>query len=342
MTFALDGVVNGARRGRLFTRRGVVVTPTFLPLAPRGAVVHLGPDDVMSAGGILALIDPLHLEFQPGSDLIAEMGGVHCFMGWPGPLAATGGVIAARAPSDGGSPFLESRNDDAAVAVSPFDGTRLRWTPERCAEVQLRLGVDIAIAPATPLGASKGAGDALTGAIRWHERWLVTLLVQGDPRGLPLRLALAEGSATGEETERQIGALRSHPIDGFAVRLWQSESSGAVLRLLPTGLPRLLLQVTSLAEARHAVMAGADLVSGSFPMLLAQQGQLLDGDAVVAIGDERYGTDPAPPVDGCRCPVCTSWSRAYLHHLFRANEMLAPRLAAVHNLWHVGRAIAGR
>jgi len=321
------------------------VTPLFVPVATQGAVRHLGPDDLAGTGSAVLLVDALHLGLRPGIDVVSTPGELHRFMGWTGPLITMSGSFRLRSAAGTAAEPTALRIDDAgATVVSHVDGARIAWSPERSIGDQHRLGADIVLASSQQTWGTDSPGDlhaAVNRTLLWNERSLSTWSGHGDMFGV------VQGGVSIEERQRCAAALSALPFRGFAVggHLGVGPDVTAALRgalgPLPEERPRAVLTAPSLRGVLDALHLGADLVSASFPIELAERGTLLIGEGLLDITDGAYAWDLTAPVAGCSCVLCSTFTRAYLHHLFVAHEMLAPRLAGIHNLHTVHAAVAG-
>lgn len=345
----------GSRRsGVLTTPRGSIRTPAFLPVATQAAAPYLGPDDLVSAVGTALLVNALHVALRPGVDLVARVsGGLHRFMGWERPIITASGSFQVRVRGQpAGGPVAERIDDDGATIISHVDGARRRWTPEASVEAQARLGADVALALSQQTGVGEDERrlrDAVDRSLGWNERSLrAHQRLRGAGAAAGALFAVVQGGGSVDERRRCARALAAMPFDGFAVggRFGgvgpeaAQEALRAALDALPEDRPRHVLVAKGLADVLRAVEAGADLVSATFPTRLAKQGVVLAPDGGrLSIADHAFAQDRSPPVAGCPCPLCATFSRGYLHHLFAADEMLGPRLLGIHNLHTVVRAV---
>ena len=337
-TLVIDARDGAARSGVLHTAHGPVRVPGFMPVGTHAAVRACHPDEVRTSGADVLLCNAYHLALRPGVDLVERSGGLHRFIGWDGPILTDSGGFQL-VSLDG----VAGVDDDAATFVSPYDGSRLRITPEDAVRVQARLGADILMCLDQPVayGADAGAVSAATARThRWAERSravhpgedrLLFGIVQGgfDP-------VLRRGSA------RVIDALG---FDGVAIGgLALGEPppvmeamAAAALADLPDSVPRYVMGLGTDAELLGMVALGVDLFDCVLPTRLARNGTALTATGRLPLRRTEARDDLAPVEAGCPCPACTRFSRAYLRHLFNAGEILAHRLLSLHNLTHVGR-----
>lgn len=352
-SFRVKGCVGPRRTGRLDTPHGSIPTPAFVPVATQAAAPYLSPDDLVAAGSRALLVNGLYVALRPSVALVSDAGGLHRFMGWPRPIVTASGSFQLRVRGQAaGGPVAERIDAAGATIVSHVDGSRHRWTPEASADAQARLGADVALALSVQTGAGeddRALRDAVDRSLAWNERALRAHLRNREARASAAALfGVVQGGGDVAARRRCGAALAAMPFDGFAVggRFGGAdpevahEALRSALDVLPEDRPRHVLVASSLADVLRAVDAGADLVSATFPTRLAKQGAVLmpDGERY-SIADPAYATDRTPPVGGCPCPLCATFSRGYLHHLFEAEEMLGPRLLGIHNLRTVQRAI---
>jgi queuine tRNA-ribosyltransferase len=323
-----------ARLGRLHLPHGVVETPQFMPVGTNATIKALHPDEVRAAGASIILANTYHLYLRPGHERIERLGGLHTFMGWDGPILTDSGGFQVVSLGD-----LRAIDDGGVTFKSHLDGTVHRFTPQHSIEVQQALGPDIAVAfdhPVFPSSPRPVVEDAMRRTHLWAERSLAAHtrpdqalfgIVQGglDPE---LRAASARfisalpfdginiGGLAGDETPEQ----RNATLD-VTVPLLEGDRR-----------PRYLMGLGSPLDLLEAVHRGIDLFDSVLPARVARNGQLWIPGGRLNLRNEQYKDDPSPVQEGCPCPLCTRFSRAYLSHLFRAKEMLAYRLATCHNL----------
>ncbi len=330
-----------ARRGRLHTTHGTVETPAFMAVGTQATVKGLTPAQLHEIGVQVVLGNTYHLALRPGDELIAAMGGLHEFMGWDRPILTDSGgyqvySLAANLKID----------DRAAVFRSHIDGSLLELTPERAMRIQENLGSDIAMClDECPPGDADGErhAAAVQRTIAWahrcktaHRRTNQALfaIVQGGT-DVALRAACAEaltaigfdgyalgGFSVGETTQQMIAAL---------------EPSAAAL---PLSRPRYLMGVGRPADLLHAIGRGIDLFDCVLPTRNGRNASAFTAHGALRMRNACHRRDPAPLESGCACPTCRQFSRAYIHHLFLAEEMLGPMLLTLHNLAYYNRLMA--
>lgn len=337
-----DGSTHG-RLGRLTTPHGMVDTPAFMPVGTNATVKALDPDDLHEVGAQVILANTYHLYLRPGHDRIARLGGLHRFMGWDGAILTDSGGFQVVSLSD-----LRSVDDEGVTFRSHVDGSLHRFTPELSLEIQEALGADVAVAfdqPVAPHASSRAEVAVATERThRWAERALAAHtrseqalfgIIQGgleaDLRaasartiaGLPFA-GLCIGGLAGDET----AAERGRALD--VVR----EALGTDPR------PRYLMGLGSPADMLDAVDRGVDLFDSVLPARVARNGTLWVPGGKLNIHNARFLDDGARVQEDCPCRLCRGFSRAYLAHLFRADELLAYRLATCHNLTFTLRFMA--
>jgi queuine tRNA-ribosyltransferase len=335
MRFEVRETDGAARLGRLTTGRGLVETPAFMPVGTQGTVKSLTPEDLRQVGAQILLANTYHLFLRPGHRLIAELGGLHRFMGWDGPLLTDSGGFQVYSLSS-----LRKVSDEGVRFRSHLDGSEHLLTPELSVEIQQALGADI-IHPldeclAHPASrAETEASLALT--LRWAARSKAAHAGGGGRQAL---FGIVQGGAYEDVRRRAVEKTCALGFDGYAVGgLAVGEPRSLMLdlveftaALLPKDRPRYLMGVGTPPDLLEAVARGADLFDCVLPTRNARNGQLFTAAGVLSIKQSRYAGDPRPPEEGCSCYTCRNFSRAYLRHLFVSRELLAYRLLSLHNL----------
>ncbi len=328
----------GARAGRLTTPHGVIRTPAFMPVGTQATVKALDPDDLKAVGAQIILSNTYHLSLRPGASVIAAAGGLHRFMAWDGPLLTDSGGFQVF--SLGGRRTID---DDGVTFRSHLDGSMRRFTPESVVALEEAIGADI-IMPldeCVALPADDAATrDALYRTQRWMERALHAK--QRDDQAL---FAIVQGGVNHDL--RREGALFAASLDvpGIAIgglSVGESKEAmdatlAATTMHLPTDRPRYLMGVGSPEDLWACVARGVDLFDCVLPARVARHGGLYTPQGRISIGNARFRDLHAPFDPACTCPTCQRFTGAYLHHLYRAKELLWYRLATVHNLWFILR-----
>ena len=332
-----------ARRGRIVTTRGPVETPAFMPVGTQATVKTLHPTEVRGTGAQIVLANTYHLMLRPGVELIVEAGGLHRFMGWDGPILTDSGgfqvfSLAARAKvSDEGVDFR-----------SHIDGSAHRMTPESVVALQLGFGSDIMMQLDHVLGlpAERAAiADATERSARWLDRSIATYRDRGGEASHSVLFGIAQGGMEPDLRRQSARFVAAAEVAGCAIGgLSVGEPKPAMLAmlevatpLLPSGKPRYLMGVGSPEDLWEAVARGVDLFDCVLPTRVARNGALFAERGRIDIKQARWRDEHGPLDPTCDCATCARFSAAYLHHLFRARELLGLRLASVHNLRYLAR-----
>ena len=333
LSFSVVARAGSARLGRLETPHGVIETPAFMPVGTLGAVKGLTPQALEEAGASVMLANLYHLSLRPGIARIAELGGIHSFSGWQGPILTDSGGFQVWSLA-----ALRKVDRDGVTFRSHLDGSALRFTPESVVEDQRRLGVDIAMVldecppwPVTEDAARASLERTLGWARRARAAW------SGGPGGL---FGIAQGSTHRALREEGAQALAGMEFDGYAIGGVSVGEGVEERRLavewtapaLPEGAPRYLMGVGYPEDIAHAVSQGVDLFDCVLPARNARHGVLFTREGLLKIKNARYASDPLPPDPDCSCPACSRISRAFLHHLVRSGELTGAVLATMHNI----------
>ncbi|MCA9580261.1 MAG: tRNA guanosine(34) transglycosylase Tgt [Myxococcales bacterium] len=330
-----------ARRAELGTPRGSVSLPTFMPVGTQGTVKGLLPEEVASTGAGICLGNTYHLWLRPGAETVAHLGGLHRFMDWKGVILTDSGGFQV---------FSLARHrkldDDGATFRSHIDGSERRLTPEESMRVQALLGSDIAMAldVCPPAGASR---RDIEEAMRVTSLWARRSLDAPRPSG-QARFGIVQGAIHTDLRRQHIEDIAPLAFDGMALGgLSVGEATEDMYRtldevapLLPADRPRYLMGVGTPYDLLHAIGCGVDMFDCVLPTRNARNGQALTWRGRVNLRQSRHREDQGPLDPNCPCTACTRFSRAYLAHLIRANEMLGPRLVTLHNLWFYGELVA--
>jgi queuine tRNA-ribosyltransferase len=335
ISFAFQRTTTGrARLGKLTTPHGVIDTPQFMPVGTQATVKSLTPGDLRGAGAQIILSNSYHLSLRPGHDRIARLGGLHRFMGWDGPILTDSGGFQVFSLG-----HLGRVDDDGVTFASHLDGSPQRLTPERAIEIQEALGADIAMAFDQLVDATLPAtevGQAMDRTHRWAERCLVA-----HTRGDQALFGIVQGGIDEQLRRRSVAAVAALPFDGLAIGgLSVGESKADLARTLDVVVEalgtdprvRYLMGVGSPLDFFDAVERGIDLFDCVLPTRVARNGQLWTSEGRLNLRNARFLDDAGPIDPACGCEACRNHSRAYLAHLFRAEELLAYRLASLHNL----------
>ena len=332
--FTLAGRDGAARAGVLRTAHGDVETPAFMPVATQGAVKTVGHEDLEAVGYRLLIANAWHLAIRPGMPAIEAAGGLHRFMAWPGALATDSGGYQLMS--------LSSRREVTAEGVSfrsPADGAARHLTPGEAVRIQERLGADIAMAldECPRLPASR---EELAAAVQRTGEWARLCLEARSAREGALFGIIQGGTERGlrEGAARDLTALGfdGYAIGGLAVGEPGEdtvETAAYTAALLPEDRPRYLMGVGEPGQVLAAVAGGVDLFDSVFPVRLARHGLALTAGGRLSVRNAPAALDSRPLDDGCSCPACRRYSRAYLRHLVHAGEAAGARLLGIHNLY---------
>ncbi|MGZ4370320.1 MAG: tRNA guanosine(34) transglycosylase Tgt [Gaiellaceae bacterium] len=328
---ATDGA---ARAGVLRTAHGEVRTPAFMPVGTKGTVKSLHPDEVREAGAQILLGNTYHLHFRPGEDLVTELGGLHRFMGWDGPILTDSGGYQVFSLRD----TLLAVDDDGVTFRSVYDGATERFTPELAAEIQAKLGSDIAMCldqvlpPSLP---ARALEDAVRRTTLWATRQRNAPRAEGQ-----LRFGIAQGGVDRDLRRRSTEEIAALDFDGNAIgglsigesRSEMFELTAFSCELLPAGRPRYFMGIGDPEGILRVVEAGVDMFDCVLPTRTARTGSALTWEGRLNLRNARFARDERPLDEGCPCPACSRFSRAYIRHLVNQEEILGLRLLSVHNL----------
>jgi len=323
-----------ARLGRLTLPHGVIETPQFMPVGTNATVKSLDPDDLERAGASIVLANTYHLFLRPGHERIARLGGLHRFMSWDRPILTDSGGFQVVSLADS-----REIDDDGATFRSHIDGSTHRLTPESSMAVQEALGADVAVAfdhPVYPSSPRSVVEDATERTHRWAERSL-----RAHSRADQALFGVIQGGLEPDLRERSTRFIAGLPFDGINIGGLAGDETPAQRRAaldVAVGLladdprPRYLMGLGSLVDLLDAVGQGVDLFDSVLPSRVARTGQVWIPGGRLDLRSGELLDDPAPIQEGCSCLACRRFSRAYVAHLFRARELLAYRLATLHNL----------
>lgn len=338
-SFRLDHTDGQARAGELKTPHGKALTPFFMPVATQATVKALTPEEVKAAGAQVILGNAYHLYLRPGVDTVRNLGGLHRFMGWSGPILTDSGGFQAfsmgplRKVTDGGIRFR-----------SHIDGSEHYFTPELATANQEGLGADIAMCfdQCIAYGATeKEVRLAMERTHRWAQACFDSHQTSADGTTTGQALfGIVQGGTFPELRDESARAIASIPFDGYAVgglavgenKEMLYQFTGQVAGLLPEGKPRYLMGVGSPEDLVEGVARGVDMFDCALPTRVARNGNLFTREGRVDITKARYAEQQGPLDENCDCYTCRNYSVAYLRHLFRAKELLGLRLASIHNL----------
>ena len=330
----------GARAGRLTTDHGVVETPCFMPVGTQGAVKTLSSGDLEGMGATIILANTYHLYLRPGMKIMEEVGGIHDFMSWRGPVLTDSGGYQVFSLSD-----LNRISDEGVEFRSHLDGSSHLITPEGAVDIQLTIGSDIMMVldqcTSYPCGRDEAA-DAVARTTLWAERSLSAHGARMTRGGYERVLfGIIQGSVYGDLRERSAAELVPLDFPGYAIGgLSVGEPKEETLRtveetsrLLPREKPRYLMGVGFPEDIVEAVARGIDLFDCVVPTRNSRNGTVYTSRGKLVVKNAAYARDREPIDPDCGCETCRRYSRAYIRHLFNTGEMSGPRLATYHSLY---------
>lgn len=333
MKYELLSTSGSARRGRIRFARGVIDTPQFMPVGTYGTVKAMTPEELKLAGAQIILGNTFHLMLRPGEQIVRKLGGLHSFMHWDGPILTDSGGFQVWSLAE-----LRKLSEKGVEFASPINGDRIFLTPERSIEVQLALGSDIIMQfdECTPYPATvEQAGESLRLSARWGARCKAAHA--GAEGAL---FGIVQGGMYPELRNESLARLTEIGFDGYALgglsvgetEIERLHVLDGIARQLPADQPRYVMGVGTPRDLVQAVGRGIDLFDCVMPTRNARNGHLFTSEGVIKIRNARHRDDPGPLDPVCSCYTCANYSRAYLHHLDRCDEILGARLNTTHNL----------
>jgi queuine tRNA-ribosyltransferase len=341
--FELEATDGAARTGVLTTAHGELRTPAFMPVGTKATVKAVDPLELSSLGAEILLCNTYHLHFRPGAELIEELGGLHRFMAWDGPILTDSGgfqVFSLR--------HTILRQDDEGVTFrSVYDGDAAHFTPELSAAIQRRLGSDIAMCldvvppPETP---RKELEEAVRRTTRWAQRQKRSERAPGQ-----LLFGIAQGGADPELRRRSVEEIAELGFDGNALgglaigepKEQMLETTAWAAELLPREKARYFMGIGDPAGVLEVIERGIDMFDCVLPTRNARTGSALTWEGQLNIKAARFARDQRPLDESCACPACTRFTRAYVRHLLNQQEILGLRLLSLHNLRFLLDLVAG-
>ncbi len=341
--FELLAEDRNARRGHLITAHGPVKTPAFMTVGTAGTVKGMTIEQVRASGAEIILGNTYHLMLRPGAERVARLGGLHRFMNWPGPILTDSGGYQVMSLQD-----LRQIDEQGVTFRSHLDGEQHALTPERAIEIQELLDADITMVldECTPYPASEAeARSSMERSMRWAARCHAAF-TRRPGYGL---FGIVQGSIYPALRQASAAALLGIGFDGYAVGgLAVGEGQELMFQVLdatvphlPKDRPRYLMGVGKPADIVGAVQRGIDMFDCVLPTRSGRTGQAFTRRGSLNLRNARHQEDPRPLDPDCPCPTCTDYGRAYLHHLFKAKEMLGPILLTRHNLYYYQELMAG-
>jgi len=352
-----------ARLGLIKTPHGQIRTPAFLPVATQATIKSLSPADLKEIGLAALLCNTYHLYLRPGHKVVQRLGGLHQFMNWPGPIVTDSGgfqvfslgfgleqgvgkiagIFPGRAERPRiAKPKLVKIDEQGAEFRSHLDGSKHRLTPKKSIQIQEALGADIILTfdeCTSPLATKEYTQRAMERTHRWAE-----ICLEAKRKKDQALFGIIQGGQWKDLRIKSARFISQLPFDGLAVggslgktKRDMEKILDWVIPELPPAKPRHLLGIGQPADLEKAVAQGIDLFDCVYPTRLARHGIFLTERGQLNIFNSAFRQDKKPIMSNCSCSTCRNFSRAYLHHLFKAKEMLGPRLATFHNLWLMAR-----
>ena len=336
--FSVAATDGAARTGVIAMQRGEIRTPAFMPVGTAATVKAMRPAEVRATGADIILGNTYHLMLRPTAERMARLGGLHKFMGWDRPILTDSGGYQVMSLS-----ALTKQSEEGVAFKSHLDGSRHMLTPERSMEIQRLLGSDIVMAfdECPPSGVdTKRAEASMERSMRWAARSRAGFDAGEEHASRSALFGIQQGSLDEKLRARSAAALADIGFDGYAIGgLAVGEGQEAMFGVLdyapgqlPADKPRYLMGVGKPDDLVGAVARGVDMFDCVLPTRSGRNGQAFTWDGPINIRNAKHAEDQAPLDADCHCPVCTTWSRAYLHHLVRSGEMLGAMLMTQHNL----------
>jgi len=338
-SFSISATDGLARTGIIAMQRGEIRTPAFMPVGTAATVKAMRPEELRASGADIILGNTYHLMLRPGAERVAKLGGLHGFMGWDRPILTDSGGYQVMSLSE-----LTKVTEEGVSFASHLDGSRHMLSPERSIEVQRLLDSDIVMqfdqlvsTTSTP----QAQGEAMERSIRWARRSREEFDRGGEHAERAALFGIQQGALDADLRKASADALIDIGFDGYAVGgLAVGEGQDAMLGcldfapgMLPVDKPRYLMGVGKPDDIVGAVVRGIDMFDCVLPTRSGRTGQAFTADGPLNMRNARFAEDPEPIEPGCPCPACTTFSRAYVHHLIKAGEILGAMLMTQHNLW---------
>src|SRR3954451_13017198 len=354
-SFTISATDGAARTGAITMQRGEIRTPAFMPVGTAATVKAMRPEEVRDSGADIILGNTYHLMLRPGAERVARLGGLHRFMGWDRPILTDSGGYQVMSLSE-----LTKVTKEGVAFASHLDGSRHMLSPERSVEVQRLLDSDVVmqfdqLVPTT--STREQQREAMERSVRWAKRSREEFDRGGGHAQRAAIFGIQQGALDESLRKDSAEALIDIGFDGYAVGgLAVGEGQEAMLGcldfavdMLPADKPRYLMGVGKPDDIVEAVMRGIDMFDCVLPTRSGRTGQAFTADGPLNLRNARFADDPEPIEPDCPCPACTRYSRAYVHHLVKAGEILGAMLMTQHNLWFYQRlmgrlreAIAGQ
>jgi queuine tRNA-ribosyltransferase len=342
-SFTIRATDGNARTGVIAMERGEIRTPAFMPVGTAATVKAMRPEEVRASGADIILGNTYHLMLRPGAERVATLGGLHKFIGWEGPILTDSGGYQVMSLSE-----LTKTSEEGVRFKSHLDGSTHMLTPERSIEVQRLLGSDIVMAfdqlvPTT--SSEKQQREAMERSMRWAKRSRDEFDRGGAHATRAAIFGIQQGALDEAMRKASAEALMDIGFDGYAVGgLAVGEGQEAMLGcldfavdMLPADQPRYLMGVGKPDDLVEAVVRGIDMFDCVLPTRSGRTGQAFTADGPLNLRNARFAEDTNPIEPGCPCPACTTFERAYVHHLVKSGEILGAMLMTQHNLWFYQR-----
>ena len=334
--YAVKAQSGAARLGEITTSRGIVRTPAFMPVGTAGSVKAMLPDWVEASGADIILGNTYHLMLRPGAERVAELGGLHAFMNWPGPILTDSGGFQVFSLSK-----LRTLSEQGVTFRSHIDGAKLELTPERAIDIQVKLGADIQMVldECTPYPCEhEAARRSMELSMRWAERSAKAFGAGADAH--QALFGIVQGSVYPDLREASAAALREIGFDGYAIgglgvgegQEIMLETLGLTMPALPEDRPRYLMGVGTPDDLLACIERGVDMFDCVMPTRSGRHGQAFTWNGKLNLKNAVHAGDPRPLDESSACPAARDYSRAYLHHLFKAGELLGPMLLSWANV----------
>ncbi len=345
-SFAIHATDGRARTGTINMKRGEIRTPAFMPVGTAATVKAMKPGDVRASGADIILGNTYHLMLRPGAERVNRLGGLHGFMGWDRPILTDSGGYQVMSLAE-----LTKRSEDGVAFKSHLDGTRHLLSPERSIEIQRLLGSNIVMAfdELVPTTSTREVqASAMERSMRWARRSRDAFNADGQHAEDNAIFGIQQGALDEGFRKSSADALIDIGFDGYAIGgLAVGEGQEAMFGCLdfapgqlPVEKPRYLMGVGKPTDIVGAVERGVDMFDCVLPTRSGRTGQAFTRQGPINIRNARFAEDQGPLDPACGCPVCATWSRAYLHHLVRAGEILGAMLMTEHNIWFYQQMMA--
>lgn len=335
-TFTLQTTCGAARAGEFHTPHGTLLTPVFAPVGTQATVKAVEPRELREIGATLVLANTYHLYIRPGDALVHDLGGLHRFMAWDGPMLTDSGGFQVFSLGT-----LRSIDEDGVTFRSHLDGSVHRFTPEKSVQIQHHLGADIIMCfdECPPPLDSEAVRSAVARTAVWAGRCAEEHHRSGDSREQAL-FGIVQGGIFPELRLSSVEAISALDLPGYAVgglavgesKAQMHETLEATVPALPQNKPRYLMGVGSPEDLVNSVARGIDIFDCVLPTRVARNGAAMTRRGRLNLRNLRHATENAPLEEGCTCYACTTFSRAYIRHLVKANEILGHQLLSLHNL----------